>query len=696
MVRGRSRGGRPIRTVEGKEPPVPNRLANETSPYLLQHANNPVDWYPWGPEALQRARAEDRPILLSVGYSSCHWCHVMAHESFEDQTIAGLMNAHFVNIKVDREERPDIDSVYMGAVQAMTGQGGWPMTVFMTPEGEPFYAGTYFPPSDAHGRPGFPRVLEALHNAWLHDRDKLMETSTQVVAHLQQAAAVSARQEGSVGEEHVEAAMERLVASFDTRWGGFGGAPKFPAPGVLEFLLTHHVRAGSLASDRGLAMVLQTLRSMWSGGMYDHLGGGFSRYSVDARWVVPHFEKMLYDNAQLAVCYAQAYQLTRDEFYATVARETLDYLVAEMLDPAGGFFSAQDADSEGIEGKYFVWTTEQLLEAAGEDGAAALREFGVTSDGNFFDPHHPELSGRNVLTRRSDDPLDADTFARLRQRLKTVRDARIPPGLDDKVLTSWNGLALRALAVGYQALGDRRYRELAASNAAFVRKEMWRNGRLLHSWKAGEGRIEGMLEDYAYYGLGLVELYRATGDLAHLEWARELLEVGLGQFSDDQNGGFFDTPADGERLLVRPKSLFDASVPSGNGAAAQLCWLLGRYYGNAEWERRALHTLTQVERAIGEAPTGFGSMLLVAEHSLAPRRELVTLGPLAERAALDAVAFRRFDPHLLFVPAAEPGGLAHFEGRTAAEGAAAYLCRDMVCDLPVHTAEELRAQLEAG
>ncbi len=696
MGRGRSRARVAIRTVEEKEPPVSNRLANETSPYLLQHAENPVDWYPWGPEALNRAKAEDRPILLSVGYSSCHWCHVMAHESFEDPTIAGLMNQHFVNIKVDREERPDIDSVYMGAVQAMTGQGGWPMTVFMTPEGEPFYAGTYFPPSDAHGRPGFPRVLEALHNAWLHDREKLKETSTQVVAHLQQAAAVSARKDISVGEEHVEAAMERLHASFDRQWGGFGGAPKFPAPGVLEFLLAHHVRSGSVASDPGLGMVLQTLRTMWSGGMYDHLGGGFSRYSVDARWVVPHFEKMLYDNAQLAVCYAQAYQLTRDEFYATVARETLDYLIAEMFDPAGGFYSAEDADSEGIEGKYYVWTTEQLLEASGEDGAAALREFGVTSEGNFFDPHHPELTGRNVLTRRSDDPLDADAFQRLRQSLKTVRDGRVRPGLDDKVLTSWNGLALRAFAVGYQALGDRRYRELALANATFVRKELWRNGRLLHSWKAGEGRIDGMLEDYAYYGMGLVELYRATGDLAHLEWARELLEVALSQFSDDQNGGFFDTAADGETLLVRPKSLFDASVPSGNGAAAQLCWILGRYYGRPDWEQRALHTLTLVERAIGEAPTGFGSMLQVAEHALAARRELVTLGPATARSELDAVAFGRYDPHLLFAPSEAPGVLPHFEGRTAGESAVAYVCRDMVCDLPVHGAEELRAQLLSG
>jgi hypothetical protein len=620
----------------------------------------------------------------------------MAHESFEDEAIATLMNRHFVNIKVDREERPDIDSVYMSAVQAMTGQGGWPMTVFMTPQGEPFYAGTYFPPSDAHGRPGFPRILEALHHAWLNDRDQLRATTEKVVAHLQQAAQVGARDDMVVGESHIQAAAERLAASFDVQWGGFGGAPKFPAPGVLEFLLAHHARGGQRPDDPGLAMVLHTLRMMWSGGMYDHLGGGFSRYSVDARWVVPHFEKMLYDNAQLAVVYCQAYQLTRDEFFATVARETLDYLVAEMLDPSGGFYSAQDADSDGIEGKYFVWTVDELATAAGEMAAVAMEELGATADGNFFDPHHPKLAGRNVLTRRSASPLAGEAFTELRRRLKRARDGRVRPGLDDKVLTSWNGLALRAFAYAFQALGDERYREVATANASFVRRELWQDGRLLHSWKGGEGRIGGMIEDYADYGLGLVELYRSTGDLAHLEWAREMLEVVLTQFEDGVNGGFFDTPADGEALLVRPKSLFDASVPSGNGAAAQLCWSVGRYYGEGDWERRALRTVTLVERALGEAPTGFGSMLVVVEQALAPRRELVTLGPETLRAPLDAEAFGRFDPHLLFAPAEIPSVLPHFEGRKAGPAAAAYLCRDMVCDLPVHTAEDLRQQLASG
>ena len=675
---------------------MPNRLADETSPYLLQHAENPVDWYPWGEEAFAKARAEDRPILLSVGYSSCHWCHVMAHESFENETIAGLMNEHFVNIKVDREERPDIDSVYMGAVQAMTGQGGWPMTVFMTPGGEPFYAGTYFPPDDAHGRPGFPRVLEALHNAWLHDRPKLLETTQQVVAHLEHAAAISAAEDVVFGEDHIDAAMDQLRTTFDADWGGFGGAPKFPVPGVLESLLAHHARAGADPDDPDLAMVLKTLRMMWSGGIYDHLGGGFSRYSVDARWVVPHFEKMLYDNAQLAVCYAQAYQLTKDEFFASVLRETLDYLVAEMLDASGGFYSAQDADSEGIEGKFFVWTPEQLREAAGDLADLAIGEYSVTPEGNFFDPHHPDLTGRSVLTRRSETPAGGDEYETLRRRLKAVRDERIRPGLDDKVLTSWNGLALRAFAYAYEALGDQRYQDVALANARFVRDALWAEGRLLHSWKDGQARIPGMLEDYAYYGLGLVELYRATGDRDHLEWARELLEVILSQFADETNGGFFDTAADGESLIVRPKSLFDASVPSGNGAAAQLCWLLGRYYGRTEWEQRALDTLAIAERGVGVSPTGFGSMLLVAEHALAARRELVTVGAAEARAPLDREAFDRFDPHLLFAPTAQPTGLPHFEGRDDGGAAAAYLCRDMVCNLPVHTAEELRAQLDAG
>ena len=669
-----------------------NQLASETSPYLLQHADNPVDWYPWGPEALNLAAKEDRPILLSVGYSSCHWCHVMAHESFEDEAVAARMNQYFVNIKVDREERPDIDSVYMNAVQAMTGQGGWPMTVFMTPDGRPFYAGTYFPPNDAHGRPGFPRVLEALHNAWMNDREQLMETSARVVDHLQQGAAISAQRDIVVGEEHIEGALQALRTSFDPNWGGFGGAPKFPTPGALEFILAHHARMGPGNDQSDLRMVLHSLRSMWSGGMYDHIGGGSSRYSVDERWVVPHFEKMLYDNAQLAVCYAQAFQLTGDTFFGDVARETLDYLEAEMLDAASGFYSAQDADSEGIEGKYFVWTADEVRAAAGDLADAALSAFGVTGAGNFMDPHHPELTARNVLTRRSEVPLAEDVLAEVRQRLKAVRDTRVRPGLDDKVLTSWNGLALRAYAYAYQALGDEKYREIAVANAAFVRSQMWDGVRLLHSWKDGEARIEGMLEDYAYYGLGLVELYRATGDLEHLHWARELLEAVLSRFADPQ-GGFFDTAADGEALLVRPKSLFDASVPSGNGAAAGLCWILGRYFGKAEWERTALETLTLAERAIPQAPTGFGSMLLVAEHALAPRRELVTVGTADARAALDRVAHDRFDPHLLFVPATEGGGLPHLEGRGVEDGAVAYLCRDMVCNLPVNDAGSLANEL---
>ena len=674
---------------------MPNRLAAETSPYLLQHAGNPVDWYAWGPEAFDEARRSNRPVLLSVGYSSCHWCHVMAHESFENDEIAALMNRHFVNVKVDREERPDIDSVYMSAVQAMTGQGGWPMTVFMTPDGEPFYAGTYFPPEDGYGRPGFARVLEALHQAWNSDRDKLMETAMKVVDHLRHGASAGAVAGPNAGEEHTATAVERLNESFDAEWGGFGNAPKFPPCGALEFLLTRRARLpGTEEADRMLQMTTRTLEAMWSGGMYDHLGGGFSRYSVDARWVVPHFEKMLYDNAQLARVYLHAYQATGQSLYRQVARETLDYLVREMLDGSGGFYSAQDADSEGIEGSFFVWTPAQMEAALGPELApAALAEFGVTAEGNFSDPHHPELTGRTVLTRRSRTPLGVEQFGAIRTRLFEARTKRVRPGLDDKVLVSWNGLALAAFAEAGRVLNDSGYVDIARANAAFVRENLWHEGRLLHTYKAGVARINGMLDDYAFYGLGLVELYRATGDLEYLAWAKELFEVLLGRFSDVDGGGFFDTPDDGEQLLVRQKSLFDASIPSGNGAAALLAHQLGRYFDVREWEQLALKILGGAERVLGEAPTGFGSMLQVLEQSLSARRELVVVGPAAERAAFIQELADAFDPSLLLAPTADGEGLPLFEGRKTAGPARAYLCHNMVCELPAETPEQLAAQL---
>ena len=691
-----------------------NRLAGETSPYLLQHADNPVHWYPWGEEAFARAREEQRPVLLSIGYSSCHWCHVMAHESFEDEQTAALMNAGFVNIKVDREERPDIDAVYMTATQALTGQGGWPMTVFLTPDGEPFYAGTYFPPDDAHGRPGFPRLLRSIREAWENDREQVLQSADTITARLREAVARTTDSDGEsrIAPQLPAQAVERLRDAFDREWGGFGAAPKFPGSGTLEFLLAHHVRAGGDdADDAGpgaLEMALHTLRRMAQGGLYDQLGGGFSRYSVDERWLVPHFEKMLYDNAQLVRTYLHAYQLTGEALFERIARETLAYLSREMLNAEGGFTSAQDADSEGVEGQFFLWTVEQAREALGEEDAALFNDYyGVTPHGNFTDPHHPQLTGRNVLSASHDDLAafaaergadEAELQARLadvRSRAFAARERRVKPGLDDKVLTSWNGLALAAFAEAARVLGDGQYRDAAERNAAFVRRRLWRDGRLLHSYREGAAKVEGMLEDYAYYGLGLIELFRATGDLAHLRWAAELLETVSGRFHDQERGGFFDTADDGERLLLRQKSFFDAATPSGNGAAALLSLWLGRYFDRDDWEALGREAVAQAGDQPLAAPAGLGSIWQAIELLLSPRREVAIVGDATSRAPLERELARHFLPSTVIAPSAGGGGLPVLEDRDRGDGAVAYVCEHMVCGLPVTSPQELAAQLPA-
>ena len=686
-----------------------NRLAGETSPYLLQHASNPVDWYPWGEEAFARARAEDRPILLSVGYSSCHWCHVMAHESFEDETIAALMNEAFVNVKVDREERPDVDSVYMTATQALTGSGGWPMTVFLTPDGKPFYAGTYFPPDDGHGRPGFRRVLEALRHSWDTERERLVGSAERITAQLQEATAREATGDATVTPDLASGAVGRLRGAYDATWGGFGAAPKFPNPSTLEFLMLHD--AASTAPDAGepsaRTMAIETLRSMALGGMHDHLGGGFARYSVDREWLVPHFEKMLYDNAQLVRAYVHAFQITADPLFERVARETLAYLDREMLHEAGGFYSAQDADSEGIEGKFFVWTPAEFAAVLGpEEGSLAAEVYGVTVGGNFQDPHHPEFGRRNVLSRRA--PLNHVARSRgttveaiearmpeWQARLLAEREARVRPGLDDKVLASWNGLALAAFAEAGRVLGEPSYVAVAERNAAFVRDAMWRDGRLLHAWKDGRARIDGMIEDYAYYGLGLIELYRATGDLAHLRWAAELLEVIAARFRDPDGGGVYESASDAERLILRQKPLFDAASPSGNGAAALLAFWLGRYFGRPEWEALAREVVALTRDHLVQAASGFGSVLQVVDLLLAPPREIAVVGDPASRAPFEREIASRYLPAVLLAPAAAEG-LPVLEGRAVEEGAAAYVCENLACNLPATTVEELAAQLSGS
>ena len=583
-----------------------NRLADESSPYLRQHAGNPVDWYPWGEAAFARARAEDRPILLSIGYSTCHWCHVMAHESFEDTAVAAYMNAHFVNVKLDREERPDVDAVYMAAVQAMTGAGGWPMTVFLLPDGRPFYAGTYFPPSDRQGMPGFTRVLASVAGAWRARRGDLLQNAEALTEHVQ---AISAPRGTAteLPEDLAARGLEKLKGVFDAQFGGFGGAPKFPAPTLLTYLLTQ---------PEGRDMALLTLRQMAQGGLHDQLGGGFHRYSVDARWLVPHFEKMLYDNAQLARAYLWAWQVSGDEFFLKIARDILAYLERELRSPEGGFYSAQDADQEGIEGLFFVWTPGEFREVLGHEADLALLHFGVTEAGNFMDPHHPEFGRRTVLSVVMDVPelltdwrlqemdhtaTEDEVRARLeraRRKLFEARQHRPRPGLDDKVLTSWNGLALSAFAEAARLTGEAHYLEVARQNADFVRAKMADGrGGLRHVWGGGRARVAGLLEDQALYALGLIELYRAGGDLAHLTWARELWDVVRGEYWDEAGGVFLSTGAGAEDLIARRAEGFDAAVLSDNAAAALLGAWMARYFDDPGAEVKARRVVQ------GYAPT---------------------------------------------------------------------------------------------
>ena len=532
-----------------------NRLIHETSPYLLQHAHNPVDWYPWGDEAFARARAEDKPILLSIGYSACHWCHVMEHESFEDATTAGLMNDHFVNIKVDREERPDLDQIYMTAVQGMTGQGGWPMTVFLTPERKPFYGGTYFPPTDRGGLPGFRRVLASVAEGFAGQRSDIDLTASRVTEFIRQqtlAAAPSAGLDGAV----LDAAFESLAAQFDTTNGGFGRAPKFPQAMALEFLLRYHHRTGS---ERAREIVDTTLQKMACGGIYDQIGGGFHRYSVDGRWLVPHFEKMLYDNALLARTYLHAYQVTRSPLYRRIVEETLNYVRREMVHEEGGFFSTQDADSDGVEGSYYVWTPDEIRAIVGHaDAPLVLDFFGVTETGNFEGKTilTGPAQGANLTARHGRTaPEIADAMTRAQERLLAARCTRVAPARDDKVLSAWNGLMLRTFAEAASALGRPEDKATAAANAEFLSSEMWRDGQLFRVHKDGTTKIAGYLDDYAGVADGLLALYESIHDLRLYTTARDIVEAMVERFWDDASGTFFDTARDAEPLVARPELL---------------------------------------------------------------------------------------------------------------------------------------------
>jgi uncharacterized protein YyaL (SSP411 family) len=659
-----------------------NRLGAETSPYLLQHAHNPVDWYPWGAEALERARSLDRPIFLSIGYSACHWCHVMEAESFEDPATAAQLNADFVPIKVDREERPDLDDVYMAAVQAMTGGGGWPMSVFLTPDLEPFFGGTYFPPDDRHGLPGFRRVLSAIADAYRNRRDEVAAQGSQLAAHLREQLAV---RPGTAEPElrQLDLAATRLAASFDDVHGGFGGAPKFPAPMTLEFMLRTWRRNGDAAT---LRMVTVTLDRMAAGGIHDQLAGGFARYSTDAHWLVPHFEKMLYDNAQLAHAYLEAFRATGTQRYADVARGTIDFMLAELATDEGGFASALDADTDGEEGRFYTWHYDEFmagLAATGVDDADAhlLADYwGVTAGGNW--------EGRSILNQAGPAPA-ADVTARGRAALLAIRQRRTRPGRDDKQLASWNGMALRALATAALVLGEARYDEATRAVLRFVRTSLLRDGdRLWRTARSGRAHTAGFAEDYANVADGLLAAYAALGDAEDLRLAVRLIDRLLADFWDDASGTLFDTTAEHDRVVARPQSLLDNATPSANAVAADVLLRLALLTGEADYDRRARSILRAVAPAFEQQPSAFGRMLSAADRALSPLLDAVIVGEPGNTAAVDlrrAVA-RPYAPDLVIAPLAPNGPIAGwplFDGKAARNGAVtAYVCRGYTCDAP--------------
>ena len=674
---------------------MPNRLIDETSPYLLQHAENPVDWYPWGAEALERARDEDKPVFLSIGYSACHWCHVMERESFEDPETAELLNSEFVSIKVDREERPDLDSIYMNSVVAMTGQGGWPMSVFLNAEGVPFFGGTYFPPEPRYRMPSFREVLGMVVDAYRNRRGEIGKAGTTLLKAIKE-------EHGPGGDAPSASALsearDALASGFDDTNGGWGGAPKFPQPMAIEFLLRYHARTGDSAA---LAMATKSLSEMARGGIYDHLGGGFHRYATDAVWLVPHFEKMLYDNSQLARVYLKAWQITRDPVFRRVVEETLDYVLREMTHPDGAFYSTQDADSEGEEGKFYVWDEAEIKDLLGDDAQVFMRAYDVSRSGNF--------EGKNILNRPLDFDVVANEFGMPLDELEVVlersraalfdrRDGRIKTGLDDKVITSWNGLMLAAFADAAKILDRADYLEAARRNARFMLSELRTDeGRLRRTWKDGRASLNGYFEDYSYLAEGLLALYEASFEPEWFVAARDLIELMVARFADG-DGGFFDTSDDHETLIARPKNVQDNATPSGSAIATGVLLRLASLTGQLEYADIAEQAFRQVVGRMEKHPTAFGQWLSALEYHFGEPREVAIVGdPEADDAReLLAVIFEDFRPNMV-VAAGEENDISSvplLSGRPRIDGrASAYVCRNFTCNFPVTVAEDLRRQL---
>ena len=688
-----------------------NRLKDETSPYLLQHADNPVDWYPWGDAAFRVAQERDKPILLSVGYSACHWCHVMAHESFEDEETAAMMNALFVNVKVDREERPDVDDIYMGAVQAIAGQGGWPMTVFLLPDGRPFYGGTYYPKTSWRGTTSFKQLMRAVHEAYRNQRSNLEQQANNLHEALKRdVLAIGRADDSGLTADMLDEAAHALKASIDRENGGFGSQPKFPNPISLEFLLRHYMRT---KDDEAFALVALTLRKMARGGIYDQIGGGFARYSVDAYWLVPHFEKMLYDNAQLSRLYLHAWQITGDDFFRSIAEEIYDYILREMTAPAGGFYSATDADSEGEEGKFFVWTIDEVAEALAPLGdqlpralEIAIETYGMTAAGNF--------EGSNILQKPR--PLDETAailglsvddlkaaLAQINARLYASRAERVPPGLDDKILTSWNGLMLASLAEGARALKRDDYLAAALRAGEFLRDQMVdERGRLYRTHKDGRSKLNAYLEDYANFIDALLELYQSSFDPSWFVLARQLADVALARFRSD-DGGFYDTSDDHEALIVRPRNLQDNVTPSGNAMMAKQLLRLAACTGDSRYGEAAREVLRKLSDAMRRYPQAFAESLNAADMLVQGIAEVAIIGDweAASTTAMLDLLQGDYRPNLMTAWADEDverhesipllSARARLEGKTTV-----YVCRDFACRLPVTTPPELEALLSNG
>lgn len=708
-------------TNQAIEHPHTNRLSKETSPYLLQHAHNPVDWYPWGEEALAKAQQEDKPILLSVGYSACHWCHVMAHESFENAEIAAIMNEHFISIKVDREERPDIDGIYMQAVQALTHQGGWPMSVFLMPDGRPFYGGTYFPPHDrAYGQqtmPGFERILLTMADLYTNQRAEIEEQATSLAAYLRQNSSAPLRSLKTAPEfeniplDLLNSAGHELADDFDPLHGGFGSAPKFPNTMSLEFLLRLHLhrQQGALPeiadSTTEIEIIETTLKRMAHGGIYDQLGGGFHRYSVDAEWLAPHFEKMLYDNALLSRLYLHAYLVTGERSYLRIVTQTLDYIIREMTSPEGGFYSTQDADSEGEEGKFFLWTPAEIERVLPpQDARLLMLYYGVSQQGNFEGKNILNVTRKAEVVAREAGVSEQQLIATIQQgraKLFAEREKRIKPARDEKILTSWNGLMLRSFAEAARYLHNPTYLVVARHNAEFLLQDLYRNGRLLRTYKAGEAHLNGYLEDYTFLADGLLALYEADLDTRWFRQARQLMDEAIKLFADDENGGFFDTGNDHEALISRPKDLMDNATPAGNSIASEVLLRLAAWTGDEQYRERADNYLRSLTDVMIKHPQAFGHLLGTLDFTLARPREIAVAGDpgQTETQKLLAIVNAHYLPNSVLA-CASPEDISAAQAipllakRPLKDGQpCVYVCRNFTCLAPVNTEDALAVLL---